>query len=201
MLTIMWLRGSDDRSRVFQNLCLLFLPIAAVGALLAVYNYLRFASPLEFGIRYALQGSKSFYDLGNESGGASTFLNPRFLPFNLDVYLLSLPQLVWTCPHVASVLLPDVGGQWPYLSWDIISLPLENGVARWAFHITEPGRSASCYICRCVRCALYLCGYRELTRIWCLGDDLSRSICGCRRDRQRSRQHPAHFHRAPSAAS
>lgn len=58
------------------------LPIAAIGAGLALYNYLRFENPLEFGQTYQMAG---------ENVGKIQVFSPGYLGYNLYVYLLSPP--------------------------------------------------------------------------------------------------------------
>ncbi len=58
------------------------LPIMVVGSGLAVYNHLRFGSPVEFGQSYQLAGAED---------SKLVHFSPSYLPFNLRIYLFSLP--------------------------------------------------------------------------------------------------------------
>lgn len=74
---VFWRRGEWWRLAL-----LTVLPIAMIGAGLALYNYLRFDDPLEFGQTYQMAG---------DNVSKLTVLSPSYIPFNLRVYLLSTP--------------------------------------------------------------------------------------------------------------
>ena len=60
-----------------------FGPLATVGCFLALYNFLRFGNPLEFGVRYILSG---VYESKVEH------FSLRYLPWNFSAYFLSPGQ-------------------------------------------------------------------------------------------------------------
>lgn len=70
------------------------LPIATVGAGLALYNYLRFGNPLEFGQTYQLAG---------ENVSKLRTLSLSYIPFNLHVYLLSPPGITPYFPFLTVI--------------------------------------------------------------------------------------------------
>ncbi len=75
------------------------IPISVVGAGLCLYNYLRFESPFEFGQTYQLSGAEE---------GKLDHFSLRYVPFNLQVYLLSVPGLSWYFPFLTTISPPPV---------------------------------------------------------------------------------------------
>ena len=80
-------RLSDSRPRAIAASIGLLLPPAAGGAWLAWYNYARFHSIFEFGIRYQLAFRNQHAALLSE------YSSPKYVPINAYRYLLSLPQI------------------------------------------------------------------------------------------------------------
>ncbi|HTX65492.1 MAG TPA: hypothetical protein VMD31_06955, partial [Opitutaceae bacterium] len=74
-----------------------FLPIAAIGVGLMIYNAARFGSPFEFGMRYQLAGG----DLRHQ-----VLLSPRYLLANAWSYLFSTPHFTRYFPFVEDQLRP-----------------------------------------------------------------------------------------------
>lgn len=74
-------------------------PLAVVGALLAAYNYARFGSITEFGVRYILSG---VYESQIEH------FRPRYAPWNVFAYLFSGPEWARYFPfqHDVAIALP-----------------------------------------------------------------------------------------------
>jgi hypothetical protein len=77
------------------------LPIATVGAGLALYNYLRFGNPLEFGQTYQLAG---------ENVSKLRTLSLSYIPFNLHVYLLSPPGITPYFPFLTVIPMGSFPG-------------------------------------------------------------------------------------------
>jgi len=81
VLPLVWFRN-DSRSGAWRGprwslVCPALLPVLLVGAGLALYNYERFGSSLEFGVRYILSG---VYESKVEH------FSLRYLPWNLGAY-------------------------------------------------------------------------------------------------------------------
>jgi hypothetical protein len=76
-----------------------FAPLVSIGIGLAIYNYLRFGNPLEFGIKYLLMGKK-----------VSTFFvfNWRFIWLNLRLYFLQPARLMEYFPFVREAFVPPL---------------------------------------------------------------------------------------------
>lgn len=74
-----------DWRRAFRQLVVILLPTAVVMALLLCYNFFRFGSFMEFGVRYLIGG----IDQSN-----ITFSSISYVPTNLFIYLLE--PLRWT---------------------------------------------------------------------------------------------------------
>lgn len=88
------------RTASFRRLALATLgPISAVGFGLCLYNYLRFESPFEFGQAYQLSGAEE---------GKLDHFSLRYVPFNLQVYLFSVPGLSWYFPFLTTISPPPV---------------------------------------------------------------------------------------------
>jgi hypothetical protein len=92
LLWLWWRR--EDRSSLFPGavraMALAGLgPLAACGAGLMAYNYLRFGDVLEFGVKYMF----SF----------KTVFGPQFLLHNLKLYYFSFPEFSWYFPFISPV--------------------------------------------------------------------------------------------------
>ncbi len=99
-LTIWWLRkGAKRPARLINVLCLVF-PLLAGAMLLAWYNWARFGSPFEFGLRYQI----SIWNL-NETYN-QLFL-PRYIFPNIIVYLFQPVQFIPKFPFIQPVLASD----------------------------------------------------------------------------------------------
>lgn len=111
------------------------LPIAMVGAGLALYNFLRFDNPLEFGQTYQMAG---------DNVSKLTVLSASYIPFNLHVYLFSLPGFSPYFPFLTVIDPPSVpAGQFgienpygviPGMPWVLL--------AGWALWRAVRGRDA-----------------------------------------------------------
>lgn len=73
------------------------VPLACIGALMALHNYLRFDDPLQFGQAYQ-------FSLDYES--QVTHFSPRYLPFNTWRYFFSVAQWSPYFPFIAPAELP-----------------------------------------------------------------------------------------------
>ena len=82
------------RLQLFLAAC---LPIAGVGVGLALYNYLRFGSPLDFGFRHLMNA---------EQVATERLFSWRFLWYNLRVYALAPAGWSPYFPYVALARLP-----------------------------------------------------------------------------------------------
>jgi hypothetical protein len=84
IVTIVQIRGSS-RKRPFAGAAILLTPLLIGAALFAWYNYARFHSVTEFGLRYQLAAANQ------NKMPASDFCSPRFIIANLLNYLFSAP--------------------------------------------------------------------------------------------------------------
>jgi hypothetical protein len=76
-------------------------PLALILVMLLVYNALRFDSPLEFGLRYILQGSPDFYDLVRRPDNTlGSQLLVDAIPKGAATYLLSVPVVEPLAPYI-----------------------------------------------------------------------------------------------------
>jgi hypothetical protein len=89
-------RGAQPR-RSRQIMLAAVLPIAVVGSLLALYNYLRFGDPTEFGVRYILSG---VHETQIEH------FRLRYVPINIWGYFLSAGTWSRYFPFFAPAALP-----------------------------------------------------------------------------------------------
>lgn len=90
-----WLggRGRDGAVAAARAITHFGLPLAAIGAALAWYNWARWQNPLEFGHFYLLEGTRApTRDFG--------LFNFHFLNHNLSAALTNLPKLVPNAPFV-----------------------------------------------------------------------------------------------------
>ena len=74
-------------------------PLVSIGTGLAVYNFLRFGNPLEFGIKYLLMGKKvtKFF-----------VFNWHYIWFNVRLYFLTPARLMEYFPFVREAVAPPV---------------------------------------------------------------------------------------------
>ena len=107
---------------VLRVLMAVMLPIGAIGALLMIYNKLRFDSPFEFGMHYQLAGGDPQHQV---------LLSPRFFPSNALAYLFSTPVFTRYFPFIQDQLRPlGVLTVFPF-SWLVLLVPIGVGaVAR-----------------------------------------------------------------------
>ena len=75
-----------------------FLPLAAIGALLALYNIGRFGSPTDFGFRHLMNGEQVWKE---------DLFGLRFFWYNFRVYALAPARWVPYFPFVQVAWLPD----------------------------------------------------------------------------------------------
>lgn len=96
LLQLILIRRPWDRSGILFRLrkgIAFAAPMLVIGGLLMLYNIFRFESPLEFGHRYLLEGTRaSIVDHG--------LFSFWFLPKNLSVALTNVPQFVPEWPYV-----------------------------------------------------------------------------------------------------
>jgi len=97
---LVWFRN-DSRSGSWRGprwslVLAAVLPVALVGALVALYNHQRFGNPLEFGVRYILSG---VYESKVEH------FSLRYLPWNLGAYFWAPASWSRYFPFVASLPL------------------------------------------------------------------------------------------------
>jgi hypothetical protein len=86
------------------------LPLAGIGLLMAVYNYERFGSPLDFGFRHLMNGEQVWKE---------DLFAPRFFAFNAYVYAFAPAHWVPYFPFVSVASLPvppqgHLGSEDPY---------------------------------------------------------------------------------------
>ncbi len=86
-----WLHG-PERGTATRRLLAFGSPLAGIVALLLLYNYVRFGSFIEFGLKYQLIGIK----------GVTLAFQPHLIPVNLDAYLLFTPELIPYFPFLWS---------------------------------------------------------------------------------------------------
>jgi hypothetical protein len=91
-------RGSSNRGReTLRRAAAAFGPIALIGLAIGCYNYARFGSPTEFGVRYLLSG---IYEAKARHFGAD------YAGFNLWLYLLQPATWSWYFPFVRASAPP-----------------------------------------------------------------------------------------------
>jgi Flp pilus assembly protein TadD len=86
------------RRRILCGLGGIAVPLMVVGILAALYNYLRFDNPLEFGQRF---------QLSNDRHNDAQYFSWRFLWFNFRMYFLSVPAWKASFPFIGDVPLPE----------------------------------------------------------------------------------------------
>ena len=94
---ILWRRFTGDRASLRHNarrLAAFAIPLATVGVLLAVYNYLRFDNPLQFGTSYQLALMKT---------RSLAWFSAARIPTGLYYYLWFGPQASLKFPFVMAV--------------------------------------------------------------------------------------------------
>jgi hypothetical protein len=75
-------------------------PLAVTGVVLAAYNSARFGSPIETGVRWALQGAVAFYQLVRmPDGGIGSYYDAGGAGGELLLYLLSWPRVFVGWPY------------------------------------------------------------------------------------------------------
>jgi hypothetical protein len=85
----------------FVNLVAFGAPVAIVGVVLLLYNYLRFGSVFEFGMAYALHGSSAVYDaIRRPDGTNGSFFAWSRVGVELLVYLLLTPTVTMRAPYL-----------------------------------------------------------------------------------------------------
>jgi tetratricopeptide (TPR) repeat protein len=85
-------------SRLSAAMAALILPIAAIGACLAAYNYCRFGDAMEFGQKYQLNG---------ELATSPEFFRARFIGYNFRIYFLHYQDWGGTFPFVRDAAVPN----------------------------------------------------------------------------------------------
>jgi hypothetical protein len=88
-----------ERRRVWPMLAAATVPITLIGLGLMLYNELRFDSPLEFGMRYQLNGDRQI---------TRQFFNLRYLWFNFRVYFLWPARWSSHFPFVHDIAAPPL---------------------------------------------------------------------------------------------
>jgi hypothetical protein len=90
----------DGQKRIWMRLMAATVPILLIGLGLMLYNYLRFGSPFEFGVRYLLAG---------DSHPASVQgFNVSYLWFNLRLYFLKSVGWSRQFPFVQKMAVPPL---------------------------------------------------------------------------------------------
>jgi hypothetical protein len=97
-LRLWWVKGIPDPRSLKLDLSALGAPLAAVAALLATYNLLRFGSPGEFGQDYMLSGLNPQKDI------VTTI---AFMPVNFWFYFFAPAQLSAYFPFVQVIHMPS----------------------------------------------------------------------------------------------
>ena len=123
-----------------------WLPLVAIGALLALYNYLRFGNPLEFGVRYMISSIRM-----SDSGFMSMGRALANIAFNLKVDFLQRFLIQQNFPFIRASLSPlfqtsldpyyfedNIGffSAWP-TGWLLVLLPA--ALLRWRAEAPVPG--------------------------------------------------------------
>ena len=105
LLTAIWIAKMTPRpfswARYAQATVPFFLPLIIGAVATGWYNWVRFDSPFEFGLRYQI----TFFNLRRDMG--LTF-QPDYFPLNLYVYLLQPFRLTGRFPFAIPVYTPDV---------------------------------------------------------------------------------------------
>ena len=107
-----------DRRTLLAPLLAATVPIALIGCGLMTYNFLRFDSPFEFGLRYQLAGDRQL---------TRQFFSLRYLWFNFRVYFLQPACWSGRFPFVHEVMTV-AGGTNGLVNWAIVP-PLPPGYA------------------------------------------------------------------------
>jgi tetratricopeptide (TPR) repeat protein len=145
--------AKNRRSQVWRLLVPIALPLLIVGTGLALYNYQRFGSILEFGQRYQLAGDRQ---------DTAPHFRASYLWFNLRAYFLSVATFRPVFPYLNAVALPPppAGHMAVESAYGVlINTPITLFAAAlgllWARH-----RRAGCHRLRGFACAvtgLFLC--------------------------------------------
>jgi tetratricopeptide (TPR) repeat protein len=88
-----------ERRQVRAVLTAAIVPITLIGVGLMIYNELRFENPLEFGMRYQLNGDQQI---------TAQYLSPHFLWFNLRAYFLEPARWSARFPFVHEAPVPPL---------------------------------------------------------------------------------------------
>jgi hypothetical protein len=131
------------------------LPIGIVGLVMMWFNFQRFGSPLEFGVKYQLAGINVHQ--------SPQLFGARFISYNLRIYFLE--PVLWTMhslfPVGINASTPPVGYIRAENPFGILtSVPfvwLAGGLAFWRRAIAVEARTRLGWIVGCVL-ALFLCG-------------------------------------------
>jgi len=94
-LFLWWREGSPKRGIAnlpVRGLAAAVLPLAAIGALMAAYNYMRFGAFGEFGTNY--QVAYAYYLT------KMRLFSVVYIPFNFFLYYLSAPAFSWHFPYL-----------------------------------------------------------------------------------------------------
>ena len=115
-LAWLWWRGRrEGRWRWWPGRCwwwqvaAVAVPLGLLGSALALYNYQRFGTPLEFGLRYQL-------NMTNEM--AAKHFRPSFVPYNAYLYFFAPAQWGRYFPFVHFIHPPVAPGG--YYAWEYV---------------------------------------------------------------------------------
>ena len=110
-LTLFWV-WKHQRKNWIQTSLTLLTPLAMGAILIGWYNWARFDSPLEFGLRYQI----TIYNLNRDL--PLTFL-PEYIPYNIAAYVFHPFEFISKFPFIQpvkfSTLLQDFGLSSPHL--------------------------------------------------------------------------------------
>ena len=102
-----------ERRKLWDSLAAAIGPITVIEPGLMLYNWLRFDSPFDFGLRYQLTGARQM---------TRQFFGLRYLWFNLRLYFLTPTRWSSQFPFVHDIIVPPfrrimVGLNRPLASW------------------------------------------------------------------------------------
>jgi hypothetical protein len=105
LLTIVWIVKRNARpftaNKMLVSLCSLILPLGAGAIALGWYNWARFGSAFEFGLRYQI----TIWDLNKLY---PVLFLPRYIGANLIVYLLQPPRFIPAFPYIQPTMAMDL---------------------------------------------------------------------------------------------
>jgi hypothetical protein len=112
----LWLVGSMPKPvrwrEYLQVVSALYVPLIVGAVMIGWYNWARFDSPFEFGLRYQI----TIFNLNRDIG--LTF-RPEYFPYNLYLYVFQPFEVISRFPFIqpveASVLFGELGIRAPYL--------------------------------------------------------------------------------------